>query len=305
AQVEGGVAPGPITAGGAPPHSSRTELRYILTGQPGDDGPEAARARALRSRDPETVRRALGEAPLSDSLLPQAVSLLAWDPVAQDAIAALRRAGSGAIDALVEPILDPDSDFTIRRRVPLVLGTVADTRSVQALLLSMTDRRFEVRYRSGRALAHLLALDPALSVPAEIVYGAVRREVEVSAAAWESRGLLDRSDDEAWSPVMDELVRDRADRSLEHVFTLFALVLPRKPLRIAFRALHTGDPLLRGTALEYLETVLPADIRKPLWPFLEPDRTRRAATTRPHGEALDDLLRMNDSIAIKLEELRK
>ncbi|HTM01765.1 MAG TPA: Npt1/Npt2 family nucleotide transporter [Candidatus Omnitrophota bacterium] len=314
--VEGGVATAGTAAGAGgrsgpigqrtPPDSTRNELSYILTGQSQDlELPEATRARALRSRDPETVRGALGEGPITESLLPQAVALLAWDPVTQDAIAALRRVGPAAIDALVEPILDSDSDFTIRRRVPLVLGTIADPRSVQALLLSMTDRRFEVRYRSGRALAHLHSLDPTLSVPADIVFGAVRREVEVSAAAWESRGLLDRTDDEAWSPVMDELVRDRADRSLEHVFTLFALVLPRKPLRIAFRALHTGDPLLRGTALEYLETVLPPEVRKPLWPFLEPDRTRHGPAARSHGEALDELLRMNDSIAIKLEDLRK
>ena len=32
--------------------------------------------------------------------------------------------------------------------------------------------------------------------------------------------------------------------------------------------LHTSDPVLRGTALEYLEGVLPPDIRDRLWPFL-------------------------------------
>ncbi|HET7498534.1 MAG TPA: hypothetical protein VFM00_09560, partial [Candidatus Eisenbacteria bacterium] len=181
ARVEGGVQRAARVEGGAPraarteggvqeaatargtTSSSHTELRYILTGQNQpleDESPEAQRARALRSRDLETVRGALRQGPIPESLLPQAVSLLAWDPVAQDAISTLRHTGASAIDALVEPILDPDSDFTIRRRVPLVLGTIADPRSVQALLLSLTDRRFEVRYRSGRALAHLHSLDP-------------------------------------------------------------------------------------------------------------------------------------------------
>jgi HEAT repeat protein len=251
------------------------------------------------------VRQALAAGPLPETLLPQVVALLAWDPVARETIEALRRAGPAALQPLVDPLLDPDTDFTIRRRLPLVLGTIADPRSVQGLLLALTDRRFEVRYRAGRALAHLLTLDSALRVLPDTAFGIVRREVETSTAVWEGRSLLDRMDDEAWSPVMDELVRDRANRSLEHVFTLLALVLPRKPLRIAFRGLHTDDPLLRGTALEYLETTLPPEIRKPLWPFLEPDRARRAATARPPGEALNDLLRMNDSIAIKLEDLRK
>ena len=38
-----------------------------------------------------------------------------------------------------------------------------------------------------------------------------------------------------------------------HVFTLLAVVLPRQPLRIAYRALRSDDRRLRGTALEYLE----------------------------------------------------
>jgi hypothetical protein len=99
-------------------------------------------------------------------------------------------------------------------------------------------------------------------------------------------------------------VRDRANRSLEHVFTLLALVLPRKPLRIAFQGLHTDDHLLRATALEYLESSLPPAIRRPLWPYLEDNRPRRGEPARPTEEALDALLKSNASISLKLEELR-
>jgi hypothetical protein len=42
------------------------------------------------------------------------------------------------------------------------------------------------------------------------------------------------------------------------VFSLLSLVLPREPLQIAFRGLQSSDRQLRGTALEYLEGVLPA-----------------------------------------------
>ena len=188
--------------------------------------------------------------------------------------------------------------------MPLVLGTITHPRAIQALLVSLLDPRFEVRYRSGRALAHLMALDPTLRVPPDAVYAAVQHEVATASGVWKGRTLLDTMDDDAWSPVMDELVRERAERSLEHVFTLLALTLPRKPVQIAFHGLCTDDLLLRGTALEYLESVLPPDVRKPLWPFLEPDRARRGPSRAPQ-EALTDLLNQNQSIAIKLEELRR
>ena len=38
---------------------------------------------------------------------------------------------------------------------------------------------------------------------------------------------------------------------------------------LALHAVQTDDPELRGTALEYLESILPPDVRAQLWPFLE------------------------------------
>ena len=97
---------------------------------------------------------------------------------------------------------------------------------------------------------------------------------------WESRRLLDGvSSTESLSPL-DEFVRDRAGTSLAHVFTLLALVLPREPLQIAFRSLQTDDQQLQGTALEYLDGMLPPRIRERLWPFLETPSRRCARRVR-------------------------
>jgi len=103
---------------------------------------------------------------------------------------------------------------------------------------------------------------------------------------------------------VDEFVRDRAGQSLAHVFTLLSTVLPREPLLISFRSLYTDDKNLQGTALEYLEGVLPPPIRERLWPFLE-DRRPVARSARPRDEILADLLRSNHSIMLNLEELRR
>jgi hypothetical protein len=81
--------------------------------------------------------------------------------------------------------------------------------------------------------------------------------MKVDRSIWESQRLLDRSEEATDSPFVDQFLRDRANRSLEHVFTLLSLILPKQPLIVAFRGLHTTDELLRGTALEYLEAVLP------------------------------------------------
>jgi ATP/ADP translocase len=266
--------------------------------------PVAARARALASGRRDEVQRALHDGPLPPALLAQSVALLAWDDVAKDVIGALRSLGAEAVPPLVGALTDPECDFAIRRRVPLILGTVADAPAVEGLLGGLTDRRFEVRYRCGRALSHLLEYHPRLGVPPDRVYDAVLREVRLERRVWDSQRVLDQWDDDMWSPVADDALRARANRSLEHVFTLLALALPRQPLRIAFRGLHTDDPLLRGTALEYLETSLPAEIRKELWTYLEDDR-KRGPETRSRDSVLADLLRSNESIVIRLDELRR
>ena len=102
------------------------------------------------------------------------------------------------------------------------------------------------------------------------------REVAVGRGVWESRRLLDGSTRATASRRSIEFVRDRAGESLAHVFTLLSLVLPREPLQIAFRSLHTDDEQLQGTALEYLESVLPPAIRQRLWPFIERRAGQRA-----------------------------
>ena len=135
------------------------------------------------------------------------------------------------------------------------------------------------------------------------VMNAIHREVTVERGVWEGRRLLD-ADDELWSPLEADIVRDRANRSLEHVFTLLSLVRPAAPLRLAYLALLTEDAYLRGTALEYLESVLPESIRVPLWPFLEQtDRPRRQP--RPPGEVVQELLASKESIVLALAAVRQ
>jgi hypothetical protein len=50
---------------------------------------------------------------------------------------------------------------------------------------------------------------------------------------------------------------------------VLGLALPAEPLRIALHAVQTNDAELRGTALEYLESILPPDVRAQLWPLLD------------------------------------
>jgi hypothetical protein len=73
----------------------------------------------------------------------------------------------------------------------------------------------------------------------------------------------------------------RVSAALEHVFTVLGHAVPAEPLRIALHAVQTDDPELRGTALEYLESILPPDVRAQLWPLLEAGTTPEVVEPEP------------------------
>jgi len=259
----------------------------------------------LRSHDADRVSAILRrEEGMTSLLVPHVIPLLAWDPVAPDAVFALRKVAEERIGELVDALIDPNQEFSVRRRLARVFSVCVSQRAVDGLVLGLDDLRFEVRYHCGRSLASILDKNPLVRVDSSHILEVVLREATVGRPVWESRRLLDEWDSREGASFLDSFVRDRAGQSQAHVFTLLSLVLPREPLQIAFRSLHTDDQQLRGTALEYLEGVLPVPIRERLWPFLEDRRPAAARRARPSDEVLAELLRSNASIVLKLEELR-
>ena len=267
--------------------------------------PEIQEIMWLRSRDRNRVVEILRrDENLTSALIPHVLPLLAWDAVAADAILALQKVAPKHVGALADALLDPYEDFAVRRRIPRVMVVCSSQRAADGLMLGLADIRFEVRFQCGRALGTIVAKHPDVRVDAARVYEVVLKEVAVGRPVWEGRRLLDRLDDNEPATFADEFIRSRANQSLAHVFTVLSLVLPSEPLQIALRGLHAGDENLRGTALEYLESVLPPMIREPLWPFLE-DHRPSGRTARPREEILADLVRSNHSIMLNLEELKR
>ena len=114
---------------------------------------------------------------------------------------------------------------------------------------------------------------PLASLRPEEVFEAVRNELLVDREEWRARKL-------AVDAVIDSGDQE-TDVGLAHIFRVLGLVLPSEPLRVALRAAKTDDPELRGMALEYLESILPPDVRAQLWPLL--DAATQGET--PVGEA--------------------
>jgi AAA family ATP:ADP antiporter len=250
-----------------------------------------ADARDLLSKDEVRARRALAVLSGAGPATSCALFLLAHPRLQAEALSALRRVAPLITGQLLDALLDPTMDFVVRRRIPRVLSACHSQRAADGLLLGIGDERFEVRYQCGRALLRLTDAKPELVISRDKIIEVIRRELEVGKQALETVAQEDFDDTinpDEQSSLMETLTRDRVDRSLEHVFSILALHLEREPLRIAFRALHHEDSHHRGTALEYLDTILPAEVRDAMWPYLGGAAPLR--TARSPNEILGELV---------------
>lgn len=263
--------------------------------------PILARLSELRCGNSDRVRKALLDIPSMDPLLAaQVIRLLAWDEVSEAAREALLVPAGKISGLLSDVLLDEDQDFAIRRRIPRILARTGCPRAFQSLLAAQSDPRFELRFQASRAMDYLKQRHPGFEAKVESVLPLVSKELSVSRPIWQGRRLLDARDpqDSGFS-FLDDVLKERANQSLEHVFSLLAVILPREPLKIAFRALHSEDRQLRGLGLEYLATTLPMQVFEQLTGLLDATPVHG---DRPQSDVLDELIRSGNSIVIELRK---
>ena len=233
---------------------------------------------ALTSGDVARVRACLEGDFMDARLVPFIVPMLAVDDLADLARTELRWLAPFAIGALTDAVINPDLPQLARQRLPSVLEVSLDPRCVDTLLLCLEDGSFNVRYSAARALSRMSERDRDLHISRRRVFAACAREVSVDADEWRRHDISFDAVIQGDAPITG--ATGTVNHSLEHVFTLLSLVLDRDALRLSFRAVFSQDRGIRGTALEYLENVLPEEIRLGLWLHLGVDARKRPERRR-------------------------
>jgi hypothetical protein len=278
-----------------------TELWKVA---PSNQGADAVleRLAALRSSDPRVVHAALRAGDVSDPLVAtQVCLLLGRDKLAASAHAALAGSASKVLGLLTDIMLDTSVEIGVRRRIPRIVGSVPGQRAAEALMAGLQQSRFEVRLQCARSLVKTCAREPRPAVPPERILAAVDHELAIGTTLWESH-RHQHGPAESGTEWLDELLREKAHAGLEYVFTLLSLIYERTPLMAAFRSLHVEDRHLRGTALEYLEGILPARTREMLWEILQ-ERPPQAGS-KGRGEIMQELLNSSETIVLQLRQMR-
>jgi hypothetical protein len=221
--------------------------------------------RVLLGNDSKSIRDLLSTAPLDPRLAAFVIPHLGHDTLAKPAVEALRAMGPSAFGVLAEAMHSTSLPAVVRRRIPHVLRTARGDRAVRALLGALSCTGIEVRYRAALALSEVLRDDRGLLPEPTEVFALVLSEV--------ARGPLDRA-------------------AIDHVFALLALTVHRGSLELARQGVLSEDRKLRGTALEYLESLLPEPVRAPLVAALaEHAGPRDVAERQANADLLGELRR--------------
>jgi hypothetical protein len=220
--------------------------------------------RVLLSHDASALRQLFQRPSLDPRLAAFVVPHLADDALAKRAVTALREMGVEVVGLLADVMLNESQPLAVRRRVPYVLRAMRGPRVATALSRALSADVLEVRYRAALALLEVGKDERALLPESKEVFTFALLEVE--------RGPL-------------------TQEASDHVFALLSLCTARGSVELVRQGLRAGDSKLRGTALEYLESLLPEAVRTPLVSALAQRPEPRAPEARSETQLLDELKR--------------
>jgi hypothetical protein len=239
--------------------------------------PVVAAMAELRSGNTARVRAALANLPREPALIGALVPLLANRHVLVPAVEALVSFGPRAAGEMASALLDNGTPEIVQRRLPMALKSCESPLARDGLLAALELQGFQIRVRASRALLELTERYPSLSVPGTTALSAAERQLQSEEDSREIR---------------------------EYVFNLLALALEREPMLIAAQAFEIDDAYVRGTSLEYLETVLPAALFSALRPRLG-SVLAPAGRVRSAAEVRKDLIHAGTTMTTNLADVRR
>ena len=211
----------------------------------------------LRSGEAARIKRVLTSQAITPTLLPHLIPLLAHQEHLRDVFQALRPLAATATGQLSDALLDRKLHPVIRRRLPLVLGQADNQRAVEWLMAGLTDADWNVRLRCGQACQRLKENYGDLTFDRAKLFELVYREI----------GLRQDSPGAAPPAPVQHAQPDESEQ-LHHLFNLLGLIYDPRIFELCFRAVQGKDRALQGTALEYLENLVPPELRRALWPLI-------------------------------------
>jgi AAA family ATP:ADP antiporter len=238
---------------GSLPDLFERELRSLLD----DDDVEVARAAIA----------AVGKLK-KRTLMASLIERLAVPSLTDDAVNALAAFGDRIVGTLRDYLTDEDLNTDVRREIPKVLQAIG-SRSAQAVLTeSVLDRDVILRYHTIAALNKLGQQHPERSVDRKLIESVLAAEIMGHYRSYQVLGTLGASLDDESNPITQGL-SESIEKEAERIFRLLKILYPQYDMHSAHVGLQSNEPIVHDNAVEFLDSVLPPEVRSVLIPLFD------------------------------------
>ena len=213
------------------------------------------------------------------------------DPGLNEAVvAALAKFGDRIVGTLRDYLVDPEIKPEVRREIPQVLQEIG-TREAQAVLVeSVLDRDVVVRYHTIAAINRLGQAHPDRSTDRKLIESVLAAEIMGHYRSYQVLGTLEGTLTDPANPIEHGL-RESMEKESERIFRLLKILYPQYDMHSAYVGLQSPDPVVHDNAVEFMDTVLPPEVRALIIPLFDRNVnvTQRIATAnRLLGSSLGD-----------------
>jgi ATP:ADP antiporter, AAA family len=208
--------------------------------------------------------------PDSDFLfLPPLVSLMRNRLLKAAARQVLVEYGEQVVDPLAYFLRDTDEDVWVRRHVPSTLALVPSQKALDVLVEALSDNDGFVRFKAITAIERLRRTAPQLTIDPAVIERQILQETTRAFGAMTLHHNLFVGHGLDGTSLLALALTEKRQRAVDRMFRLLGMLHTPEDINAVRAALASPDSRLRSGAVEYLDNLLQAALRRRVMILIE------------------------------------
>jgi ATP:ADP antiporter, AAA family len=224
------------------------------------------------------------------ALIGDLIDRLSEPALNQAVISSLSTFGDRVVGTLRDYLTDESMRAEVRREIPKVLEAIGSAKAQTVLVESVLDRDVVLRYHTIAALNRLGQAHPERPTDRKLIESVLAAEIMGHYRSYQVLGTLGGALNDPANPIEHGL-RESMEKETERIFRLLKILYPQYDLHSAYVGLQSADPVVHDNAVEFMDSVLPPEVRQVIIPLFDREvsvAARIAAANRILGSKLGD-----------------
>ena len=225
------------------------------------------------------------------ALIGDLIDRLAEPALNESIVKALSDFGDRVVGTLRDYLTDDSMPADVRREIPKVLESIGSRNAQAVLVESVLDRDVVLRYHTIAALNRLGQAHPDRPTDRKLIESVLAAEIMGHYRSYQVLGTLGNALDESAANPIEHGLKESMEKESERIFRLLKILYPQYDMHSAYVSLQSSDPVVHDNAVEFMDSVLPPEVRQVIIPLFDRDVSvdvRIATANRMLGSSLGD-----------------